>query len=99
MFVTRARSSGYENRHTIAFETIEAASNYICNQWYDSYFEEEEWIEEHMKEPQPTKDEFSPEAIEKKLGKQNTVALFDPYNYYHSLVADEIIISKVKVLS
>jgi hypothetical protein len=99
MFVTRARSSGYENRHTIAFETIEAASNYICNQWYDSYFEEEEWIEEHMKEPQPTKDEFSPEAIEKKLGRQNTVALFDPYNYYHSLVADEIIISKVKVLS
>jgi hypothetical protein len=99
MFVTRARSSGYENRHTIGFETIEAASNYIRNQWYDSYFEEEEWDEEHMKGPQPTKDEFSPEAIVKKLGNQNTVALFDPYNYYHALVPDEIIISKVKVFT
>jgi hypothetical protein len=99
MFVTRARSSGYENRHTIGFETIEAASNYIRNQWYDSYFEEEEWNEEDMRRTCPTKDDFSPEAIEKKLGKKNSVALFNPYNYYHALVPDEIIISNVKVLT
>ena len=36
-YITRAHSSGYENRNNKTFDTLEEAAAYIQGEWYDSF--------------------------------------------------------------
>lgn len=90
-FVHRAHSSGNQNIVAKSFDTLDNASNFLQDVWYDDQFED--WDEEDMGS-KPTKDNFGIKELELVLGKRKSVTLYDPYSKYCSLVPDEVILSK-----
>ena len=100
-YITRAHSSGFENRTNKIFDTLEEAVEYIRTEWYDSFCEinnyPDDWDEEDFGRPMPTRDDFSLEAIKKvRSAKYHSGTLFDPYSQYCALVPDELHLTEVK---
>jgi hypothetical protein len=89
-WITRTASSGFENRMNHMFETIEAASEYIRTEWYDEFCElnyyPDEWDEENLGGPMPSRDDFTVEAIKKNRGN----VLLAPFDTYHQIVQNEL---------
>jgi len=86
-FIHRAHSSGNQNIRTKKFDRLENVSKFLQDDWYDDQFIDWDGCE------MPTKDEFSLEKIEAKLGTKLQVQLFGPYTQVCCLVPDEIILS------
>ena len=88
--IYRTASSGYENSYKKLFDTLEEASEYIRTVWYDEFCElnyyPDEWDEENLRGPMPTRDAFTVEAIKKIRGK----VLFAPYDHYHCIIQNEL---------
>jgi hypothetical protein len=100
-YVTRAHSSGYENRNNKAFDTLELAAAYIQGEWYDGFCElnnyPDDWDEEDFDCAMPKREDFSLEAINKARSKKYWIGnLFAPYSKYHGLVPDELRLEEVK---
>lgn len=95
---SRAHSSGYENYFKKAFNTLEEATSYIHDIWYDRFCEEfwfpEEWDEDDMGAPFPKKELFAPEVIISKM-KGRRIVLFDYYSQFCCLVPNELVLEKI----
>jgi hypothetical protein len=99
-YITRAHSSGYENRNNKAFNTLEEAVTYIQNEWYDSFCGlnnyPDDWDEEDFGCSMPKREDFSLEAINKIRSKKFwSGELFAPYSQYAGLVPDELHLEEV----
>jgi hypothetical protein len=99
--ISRAHSSGYENSSNYTFKTVEELANYVYNVWYDqfciTYDFPEEWDSDDMGCEFPTKEEFAPDVICKKLVNLNvnqSVELFGGFSQYCYLVPNELIALK-----
>ena len=100
-YITRAHSSGYENRNNMAFDTLEEAATYIQTKWYDGFCElnsyPDNWDEEDFGCPMPKREDFSLEAINKLRSKKYwSRELFGPYSQYCGLVPDELLLEELK---
>jgi len=100
-YITRTLSSGYENRNSKTFDTLEEAATYIHGDWYDSFCEinyyPDEWDEEDFGRPIPTREDFSLEAIKKaRSNKYFFGNLFKPYSKYAALVPNELLLEEIK---
>ena len=100
-YITRVHSSGFENRHNKIFDTLEQAAEYIQGEWYTSFCElnnyPDDWDEEDLGCPMPTREDFSLEAITKAQSKKFWLGtLFAPYSQYACLIPDELLLEEVK---
>jgi hypothetical protein len=100
-YITRAHSSGYENRSNKVFDTLEEAATYIQTKWYDGFCDlnsyPDDWDEEDFGCPMPKREDFSLESINKKLSAKFWLGtLFAPYSAYCGLVPDELRLEEVK---
>jgi len=99
-YITRTQSSGFESRNNKTFDTLEQAAEYIRTEWYDSFCElndyPDEWDEEDLGRPMPTRDDFSLDAIKKAMSKKFWLGkLFDPYSNYCGHVPNELHLTEV----
>jgi hypothetical protein len=97
--ITRSHSSGFENKTTNTFTTIEEVIDYLQNKWYDTFCEAfnfpDEWDEDDMGAPFPTKNNFTLDAINKKFGKYNRANIFNYRSQHDDLVPIEIFIERL----
>jgi hypothetical protein len=100
--ISRALSSGNESSNKQIFDTLEEAATYIHDVWYDEFCKDfdfpQDWDEDDMGAPFPSKDEFTLEAIVKKMNNKynkRSVTLFDYRSEYASLVPYELILEKI----
>jgi hypothetical protein len=88
-YIYRNPSSGAEQSHPRVFETLEQASQYICTEWYDDFCEinyyPEEWDEENLGGPMPSRDDFAKFVKERKWS-----TIFGPYDKHHAIVQNEL---------
>ena len=95
-YTYRNASSGSESITKKLFETIEEAAEYIQTEWYDSLCEinyyPEEWNEENLGRPMPSRSDFSLEAIQKIRG----TVVFAPYDNHHAIVQNELRLDNLK---
>ena len=94
IYTFRAPSSDSENTITKSFDTLEEASKYIRDGWYESYCDTNDYPEECDVEDMgclfPSKDAFSVDAIKDKLQNKKSVLLFGPRSDNFCLVPDEL---------
>jgi hypothetical protein len=87
-YIYRTASSGSESRTNTIFETLEKAVKYIKTEWYDSLCEindyPSEWNEDDLG-PMPSRESFTLESV-----KRGTI--FAPYDKYHAIVQNELIL-------
>jgi hypothetical protein len=87
-YITRAQSSGFENRNIKDFETLTMATAYIQGEWYDNFCEynnyPDDWDADDYSCPMPKREDFN---LEKKF---RLGTLFAPYSKYGALVPDEL---------
>jgi hypothetical protein len=98
--ISRAFSSGNESSYKKIFNTLEEATTYIHDVWYDEFCTDfdfpSEWDEEDMGAPFPKKEEFTFKAIKDKMenSKYNkrSINLFRYYSQHHALIPNELIL-------
>ena len=98
--ISRALSSGNESSYKKVFSTLEEATTYIHDEWYDEFCQDfyfpSEWDEEDMGAPFPNKEEFTFKAIKDKMenSKYNkrSINLFRYYSQSHALFPHELIL-------
>jgi hypothetical protein len=94
-YVYRQASSGAEHTYPRIFQTLEEASEYIRTEWYDSFCDNndypQEWNEEDLGGPMPTRDDFM-NFIKNRKSK----IIFSPYDCHHALVQNELRLEEVK---
>jgi hypothetical protein len=100
-YITRAHSSGYENRSNKIFDTLEEAVTYIQGEWYITFCEinsyPDNWDEEDFGCPMPKREDFSLESINKIISKKYwSGEIFGPYSQYCGLVPDELHLEEIK---
>jgi hypothetical protein len=101
--ISRALSSGNESSYKRVFSTLEEATTYIHDEWYDEFCTDYDypqyWDEEDMGAPFPKKEEFTFEVIKNKMenSKYNkrSITLFNYYSQYATLVPYELILEIV----
>ena len=98
--ISRALSSGNESSRKKIFDSLEEATTYIHDEWYDEFCEDfefpSEWDEEDMGVPFPKKEEFTFKSIKDKMenSKYNkkSIKFFNYYSQYAALVPYELIL-------
>jgi hypothetical protein len=103
-YITRTQSSGFESRNNKTFDTLEQAAEYIQGTWYESFCElnyyPDEWDEEDLGRPMPTRDDFSLDVIKKAMSKKFwSGTLFDPYSQYCGHVPNELHLTEVNEIN
>ena len=103
-YITRTQSSGFESRNNKIFDTLEQAAEYIRTEWYDIFcglnYYPDEWDEEDLGRPMPTRDDFSLDAIKKAMSKKFwSGTLFDPYSNYCGHVPNELHLTEVNEIN
>ena len=107
-YVTRAHSSGYENRNTKTFSTLRASSAFLMK-IFESFAIEEEVEDlfvdsrELKHAPKPTMELaaqlFSPAALQAFLDKpKNDNVIYGPWSQYSILVPFEILFMESEVV-
>lgn len=100
-FVTRAHSSGYENRTKKTFKTLENASKYMIDMFQEYAIEDIEddlFVSEDLKvkAPVPTmelaKELFNPDSLKKFIENQEKYdnIIYGPYSEFCCLVPFEM---------
>ena len=96
-YIYRQASSGAEHSHPRVFQTLEEATEYIRTEWYDSFCESnyypEEWDEENLGGPMPSRDDFVNFVKNRKAWAKT---IFAPYDNHHAIVQNELRIEEVK---
>ncbi len=93
-YIYRQPSSGAEQTHNKAFNTLEEASIYIRTEWFDSLCEINDypsyWDEDELGGPMPSRDDFTVEEIQRKGN-----VLFAPYDKHYCIIQNELRIQKI----
>ena len=102
-YITRAHSSGYENRTIRIFRDVINASEYLVKLFNEYCLDddpEDLYIDENMEEnaPKPTIELankiFSPKAIDKFIKNNRGGTIYGPYSEFCVLVPNEILVYK-----
>jgi hypothetical protein len=93
-YIYRQASSGAEHSYPHIFQTLEEATEYIRTEWYDDFCESnyypEEWDEENLGGPMPSRDDFVKFIKERKWS-----TIFAPYDKHHAIVQNELRIQEI----
>jgi len=100
-YITRAHSSGFENRSNNVFNTFEEAVAHIQTDWYDNFCDlnnyPDDWDEEDFGYPMPKREDFSLEAINKIRSKKFwSGEIFALHSKSCCLVPDELRLEELK---